>query len=170
MLVLRIVHFHKLVIFIFIICLYRKKQSYYLMLYFRCSHRNVQKEDRSPLAGEYNEYKHIKAKLRLLEVLISKRDSSKFIQCSAGIYLTGQTRTSYHYPKQFSVYKDMFLFVIDSLQAHLALKDTQTCLLHLQQMYSAVCSTVQQKGLVFCFGLLFFCICYETEFQKTDYL
>ncbi|KTF92286.1 hypothetical protein cypCar_00012606 [Cyprinus carpio] len=57
----------------------RKKQSYYLMLYFRCSHRNVQKEDRSPLAGEYNEYKHIKAKLRLLEVLISKRDSSKFI-------------------------------------------------------------------------------------------
>lgn len=44
----------------------------------RC-HRNVQKEDRSPLAAEYNEYKHIKAKLRLLEVLISKRDSTKFI-------------------------------------------------------------------------------------------
>ncbi len=42
------------------------------MLYFCCSHRNVQKEDRSPLAEEYNEYKHIKAKLRLLEVLISK--------------------------------------------------------------------------------------------------
>uniref|UniRef100_A0A3P8T0I7 Family with sequence similarity 13 member A n=1 Tax=Amphiprion percula TaxID=161767 RepID=A0A3P8T0I7_AMPPE len=40
---------------------------------------NVQKEDRSPLAVEYNEYKHIKAKLRLLEVLISKRDSTKFI-------------------------------------------------------------------------------------------
>lgn len=44
-----------------------------------CSHRNVQKEDRSPLAVEYSEYKHVKAKLRLLEVLISKRDSTKFI-------------------------------------------------------------------------------------------
>uniref|UniRef100_A0A3Q2CBH0 Family with sequence similarity 13 member A n=1 Tax=Cyprinodon variegatus TaxID=28743 RepID=A0A3Q2CBH0_CYPVA len=39
----------------------------------------VQKEDRSPLADEYHEYKHVKAKLRLLEVLISKRDSTKFI-------------------------------------------------------------------------------------------
>ncbi|XP_031415165.1 protein FAM13A isoform X2 [Clupea harengus] len=47
--------------------------------FFRQNGRNVQKEDRSPLAVEYNEYKHIKAKLRLLEVLISKRDSSKFI-------------------------------------------------------------------------------------------
>ncbi|XP_056312522.1 protein FAM13A isoform X4 [Danio aesculapii] len=47
--------------------------------FFKQNGRNVQKEDRSPLAGEYNEYKHIKAKLRLLEVLISKRDSSKFI-------------------------------------------------------------------------------------------
>ena len=37
--------------------------------------RNVQKEDRTPMAEEYNEYKHIKAKLRLLEVLISKRDT-----------------------------------------------------------------------------------------------
>uniref|UniRef100_A0A3Q3MNR7 Family with sequence similarity 13 member A n=1 Tax=Labrus bergylta TaxID=56723 RepID=A0A3Q3MNR7_9LABR len=37
---------------------------------------NVQKEDRSPLAVEYSEYKHVKAKLRLLEVLISKRDST----------------------------------------------------------------------------------------------
>lgn len=27
------------------------------------------------MAEEYNEYKHIKAKLRLLEVLISKRDT-----------------------------------------------------------------------------------------------
>uniref|UniRef100_A0A665XC58 FAM13A-like domain-containing protein n=1 Tax=Echeneis naucrates TaxID=173247 RepID=A0A665XC58_ECHNA len=42
--------------------------------FFRQNGRNVQKEDRSPLAKEYNEYKHIKAKLRLLEVLISKRD------------------------------------------------------------------------------------------------
>uniref|UniRef100_A0A3Q2YPI7 Family with sequence similarity 13 member A n=1 Tax=Hippocampus comes TaxID=109280 RepID=A0A3Q2YPI7_HIPCM len=40
---------------------------------------NVQKEDRSPLATEYNEYKHVKAKLKLLEVLISKRESTKFI-------------------------------------------------------------------------------------------
>ncbi|KAJ8336197.1 hypothetical protein SKAU_G00395400 [Synaphobranchus kaupii] len=47
--------------------------------FFRENGRNVQKEDRSPLAEEYNEYKHLKAKLRLLEVLISKRDSSKFI-------------------------------------------------------------------------------------------
>ncbi|XP_056619255.1 protein FAM13A isoform X3 [Triplophysa dalaica] len=44
--------------------------------FFKQNGRNVQKEDRSPLAGEYNEYKHIKAKLRLLEVLISKRGSS----------------------------------------------------------------------------------------------
>ncbi|XP_059410630.1 protein FAM13A-like isoform X5 [Carassius carassius] len=43
--------------------------------FFKQNGRNVQKEDRSPMAGEYNEYKHIKAKLRLLEVLISKRDS-----------------------------------------------------------------------------------------------
>uniref|UniRef100_A0A672YVE6 Family with sequence similarity 13 member A n=1 Tax=Sphaeramia orbicularis TaxID=375764 RepID=A0A672YVE6_9TELE len=47
--------------------------------FLRQNGRNVQKEDRSPLAVEYNEYKHVKAKLRLLEVLISKRDSSKFI-------------------------------------------------------------------------------------------
>ncbi|XP_076831354.1 protein FAM13A isoform X3 [Brachyhypopomus gauderio] len=47
--------------------------------FFRQNGRNVQKEDRTPLAVEYNEYKHVKAKLRLLEVLISKRDSSKFI-------------------------------------------------------------------------------------------
>ncbi|KAM9363719.1 protein FAM13A [Symphorus nematophorus] len=47
--------------------------------FFRQNGRNVQKEDRSPLAAEYNEYKHVKAKLRLLEVLISKRDSTKFI-------------------------------------------------------------------------------------------
>ncbi|XP_031719253.1 protein FAM13A isoform X2 [Anarrhichthys ocellatus] len=47
--------------------------------FFRQNGRNVQKEDRSPLADEYNEYKHVKAKLRLLEVLISKRDSTKLI-------------------------------------------------------------------------------------------
>uniref|UniRef100_H2LSU9 Family with sequence similarity 13 member A n=1 Tax=Oryzias latipes TaxID=8090 RepID=H2LSU9_ORYLA len=47
--------------------------------FFRQNGRTVQKEDRSPLAVEYHEYKHIKAKLRLLEVLISKRDAAKFI-------------------------------------------------------------------------------------------
>lgn len=49
-----------------------------LMICFH-SHRNVQKEDRTPMAEEYNEYKQIKAKLRLLEVLISKRDISSKI-------------------------------------------------------------------------------------------
>ncbi|XP_062055850.1 protein FAM13A isoform X3 [Lepus europaeus] len=43
--------------------------------FFRQNGRNVQKEDRMPMAEEYTEYKHIKAKLRLLEVLISKRDA-----------------------------------------------------------------------------------------------
>ncbi|XP_057582755.1 protein FAM13A isoform X3 [Hippopotamus amphibius kiboko] len=43
--------------------------------FFRQNGRNVQKEDRTPMAEEYSEYKHIKAKLRLLEVLISKRDT-----------------------------------------------------------------------------------------------
>ncbi|KAG7459025.1 hypothetical protein MATL_G00226830 [Megalops atlanticus] len=47
--------------------------------FFQKNRRNVQKEDRSPLGEKYNEYKHIKAKLKLLHVLISKRDSSKFI-------------------------------------------------------------------------------------------
>ncbi|KAJ8281441.1 hypothetical protein GJAV_G00067730 [Gymnothorax javanicus] len=47
--------------------------------FFRENGRSVQREDRSPLAQEYNEYKHIKAKLRLLEVLITKRDATKFI-------------------------------------------------------------------------------------------
>ncbi|XP_017160816.1 protein FAM13A isoform X7 [Poecilia reticulata] len=47
--------------------------------FFRQNGRTVQKEDRSPLSDEYHEYKHVKAKLRLLEVLISKRDSTKLI-------------------------------------------------------------------------------------------
>ncbi|XP_034087279.1 protein FAM13A isoform X4 [Gymnodraco acuticeps] len=47
--------------------------------FFRQNGRVAQKEDRSPLAVEYNEYKHVKAKLRLLEVLISKRGSTKSI-------------------------------------------------------------------------------------------
>ncbi|MGH0164849.1 UNVERIFIED_CONTAM: hypothetical protein FKN15_047716 [Acipenser sinensis] len=47
--------------------------------FYQQNGRNVQKEDRSPMGEEYKEYKRIKAKLRLLEVLISKQDSSKSI-------------------------------------------------------------------------------------------
>uniref|UniRef100_UPI00398E82EA protein FAM13A-like isoform X2 n=1 Tax=Pristiophorus japonicus TaxID=55135 RepID=UPI00398E82EA len=47
--------------------------------FFQENGRNVQKEDRAPMAEEYSEYKHVKAKLRLLEVLISKQDPSKVI-------------------------------------------------------------------------------------------
>ncbi|CAG01939.1 unnamed protein product, partial [Tetraodon nigroviridis] len=53
----------------------RKNLKEFEEQFFRQNGRNVQKEDRSPLAAEYGEYKHVKAKLRLLEVLISKRDS-----------------------------------------------------------------------------------------------
>ncbi|XP_041738909.1 protein FAM13C [Coregonus clupeaformis] len=37
--------------------------------------RNAQKEDRGPMAEEYCEYKSLKAKLRLLEALLSKQDT-----------------------------------------------------------------------------------------------
>ncbi|KAI7801448.1 protein FAM13B isoform X6 [Triplophysa rosa] len=47
--------------------------------FYQQNGRNVQKEDRIPMMDEYKEYKRIKAKLRLLEVLISKQDSSKSI-------------------------------------------------------------------------------------------
>ncbi|XP_027499471.1 protein FAM13B isoform X6 [Corapipo altera] len=47
--------------------------------FYQQNGRNVQKEDRIPMLDEYREYKKIKAKLRLLEVLISKQDSSKSI-------------------------------------------------------------------------------------------
>uniref|UniRef100_A0A3B3ZJJ1 FAM13A-like domain-containing protein n=1 Tax=Periophthalmus magnuspinnatus TaxID=409849 RepID=A0A3B3ZJJ1_9GOBI len=47
--------------------------------FYQQNGRNVQKEDRLPMLEEYREYKKIKAKLRLLEVLISKQDSSKSI-------------------------------------------------------------------------------------------
>ncbi|XP_066240594.1 protein FAM13A isoform X2 [Saccopteryx leptura] len=53
----------------------RKKLRDFEDNFFRQNGRNVQKEDRTPMAEEYSEYKHIKAKLRLLEVLISKRDA-----------------------------------------------------------------------------------------------
>lgn len=51
----------------------------FLKLWCASFYRNVQKEDRVPMLDEYREYKKIKAKLRLLEVLISKQDSSKSI-------------------------------------------------------------------------------------------
>ncbi|XP_065546408.1 protein FAM13B isoform X2 [Lathamus discolor] len=47
--------------------------------FYQQNGRNVQKEDRVPMLDEYREYKKLKAKLRLLEVLISKQDSSKSI-------------------------------------------------------------------------------------------
>uniref|UniRef100_A0A8C6KQX9 Family with sequence similarity 13 member B n=2 Tax=Nothobranchius furzeri TaxID=105023 RepID=A0A8C6KQX9_NOTFU len=47
--------------------------------FYQHNGRNVQKEDRVPMSEVYREYKRIKAKLRLLEVLISKQDSSKSI-------------------------------------------------------------------------------------------
>uniref|UniRef100_A0A3Q2PWN6 FAM13A-like domain-containing protein n=1 Tax=Fundulus heteroclitus TaxID=8078 RepID=A0A3Q2PWN6_FUNHE len=39
--------------------------------------RVCQKEDRTPIKEEYQEYKQLKAKLRLLEVLLSKQDVTK---------------------------------------------------------------------------------------------
>uniref|UniRef100_A0A8C9E376 Family with sequence similarity 13 member C n=1 Tax=Phocoena sinus TaxID=42100 RepID=A0A8C9E376_PHOSS len=47
--------------------------------FFKQTGRSPQREDRIPMADEYYEYKHIKAKLRLLEVLISKQDVAKTI-------------------------------------------------------------------------------------------
>uniref|UniRef100_A0A8B9FGJ7 Protein FAM13B n=1 Tax=Amazona collaria TaxID=241587 RepID=A0A8B9FGJ7_9PSIT len=47
--------------------------------FYQQNGRNVQKEDRVPMLDEYREYKKLKARLRLLEVLISKQDSSKSI-------------------------------------------------------------------------------------------
>ncbi|XP_055758523.1 protein FAM13B-like isoform X2 [Salvelinus fontinalis] len=41
--------------------------------------RAAQKEDRGPMAEEYCEYKNLKAKHRLLEVLLSKRDTPKTV-------------------------------------------------------------------------------------------
>ncbi|XP_020337516.2 protein FAM13A isoform X2 [Oncorhynchus kisutch] len=41
--------------------------------------RAAQKEDHGPMAEEYCEYKNLKAKLRLLDVLLSKRDTPKTV-------------------------------------------------------------------------------------------
>ncbi|XP_060103044.1 protein FAM13A isoform X1 [Heteronotia binoei] len=57
----------------------RKKLRDFEDNFFRQNGRNVQKEDRIPMAEEYSEYKQVKAKMRLLEVLISKRDISSKI-------------------------------------------------------------------------------------------
>ncbi|XP_072228883.1 protein FAM13A-like [Leuresthes tenuis] len=45
--------------------------------FHRQTGRICQKEDRSPMKEEYQEYKQLKAKLRLLEVLLSKQDVTK---------------------------------------------------------------------------------------------
>ncbi|XP_054860676.1 protein FAM13C-like isoform X2 [Amphiprion ocellaris] len=45
--------------------------------FYRQTGRICQKEDRSPMKDEYQDYKQLKAKLRLLEVLLSKQDVSK---------------------------------------------------------------------------------------------
>ncbi|XP_069373819.1 protein FAM13A-like [Paralichthys olivaceus] len=45
--------------------------------FYRQTGRICQKEDRSPMKEEYQEYKQLKAKLRLLEVLLSKQDVTK---------------------------------------------------------------------------------------------
>ncbi|KAM5255888.1 protein FAM13A [Ctenodactylus gundi] len=52
----------------------RKKLRDFEDNFFRQNGRTVQKEDRTPMTEGYTEYKHIKAKLRLLEALISKGD------------------------------------------------------------------------------------------------
>ncbi|CAJ1081333.1 protein FAM13C-like [Xyrichtys novacula] len=45
--------------------------------FYRQTGRICQKEDRTPMKDEYQEYKQLKAKLRLLEVLLSKQDVTK---------------------------------------------------------------------------------------------
>nr|XP_020472372.1 protein FAM13A-like isoform X2 [Monopterus albus] len=45
--------------------------------FYRQTGRICQKEDRTPMKEEYQEYKQLKAKLRLLEVLLSKQDTAK---------------------------------------------------------------------------------------------
>ncbi|XP_042719234.1 protein FAM13C isoform X3 [Lagopus leucura] len=47
--------------------------------FYKQTGRSPLKEDRVPMAEEYSEYKHTKAKIRLIEVLISKHDVSKTI-------------------------------------------------------------------------------------------
>ncbi|KAM6105697.1 protein FAM13C [Pterocles gutturalis] len=53
----------------------RKALTEFEEQFYKQTGRNPQKEDRVPMAEEYSEYKHTKAKIRLLEVLISKHIS-----------------------------------------------------------------------------------------------
>ncbi|XP_023686559.2 protein FAM13C [Paramormyrops kingsleyae] len=57
----------------------RKALREFELQFFRQMGRAVQKDDRIPMAEEYQQYKNLKAKLRLLEVLLSKQDVSKTI-------------------------------------------------------------------------------------------
>ncbi|CAH1794835.1 unnamed protein product [Owenia fusiformis] len=47
--------------------------------FLRQTGRKVQKEDRAPMDAEYNEYKQIKARLKLLDALLSKHDPTATI-------------------------------------------------------------------------------------------
>ncbi|XP_034050289.1 protein FAM13C isoform X2 [Thalassophryne amazonica] len=47
--------------------------------FYRQTGRTCQKEDRAPMKDEYHDYKQVKAKLRLLEVLLSKQEDTKNI-------------------------------------------------------------------------------------------
>ncbi|KAM6896864.1 protein FAM13C-like [Xenentodon cancila] len=47
--------------------------------FYRQTGRICQKEDRTPMKEEYHEYKQLKAKLRLLEVLLSKQEVTKTV-------------------------------------------------------------------------------------------
>ncbi|KAL4640106.1 protein FAM13C [Arapaima gigas] len=57
----------------------RKALREFEVQFFKQMGRTAQKDDRIPMAEEYHEYKNLKAKLRLLEVLLSKQDVSKTI-------------------------------------------------------------------------------------------
>lgn len=54
------------------------------------------------MAEEYSEYKHMKAKIRLLEVLISKHDISKTIwsECNAVILFFSKNQAKKHVMKK----------------------------------------------------------------------
>ncbi|XP_055951386.1 protein FAM13A-like isoform X2 [Argiope bruennichi] len=47
--------------------------------FLRLNGRKVQKEDKAPVDAIYNEYKHVKARLKLLEALISKHDQHQLM-------------------------------------------------------------------------------------------
>ncbi|XP_050392003.1 protein FAM13B isoform X9 [Patella vulgata] len=55
----------------------RKQLREFEDVFFQEHGRKVQKEDRTPLQEEYNSYKQVKARLRLLEALIAKNNSSE---------------------------------------------------------------------------------------------